>query len=130
MTREEFIDIVYSELHSDDDNCRANRIIDAADEYAEKQAVHYMAIEAIQNEDREDYEKVMEILREMPRLFIGIKEKQIKKLSEAVEIVRCKECRHASECHKRVQYRRQELNTVTIRYSPIEWCSKGERREP
>jgi hypothetical protein len=37
MTREEFMDIVYSELHSDGDNCRANRIIDAADEYAEEQ---------------------------------------------------------------------------------------------
>ena len=35
MTREEFMDIVYSELHSDSDNYRANRIIDAADEYAE-----------------------------------------------------------------------------------------------
>ena len=34
MTREEFIDIVYSELDSDGDNYRANRIIDAADEYA------------------------------------------------------------------------------------------------
>lgn len=37
MTREEFMDIVYSELHSDGDNNRANRIIDAADEYAEEQ---------------------------------------------------------------------------------------------
>ena len=35
MTREEFMDIVYFELHSDGDNYRANRIIDAADEYAE-----------------------------------------------------------------------------------------------
>jgi hypothetical protein len=35
MTREEFMDIVYSELHSDGDNYRANRIIDAADEYVE-----------------------------------------------------------------------------------------------
>lgn len=35
MTREEFMDIVYDELHSDGDNYRANRIIDAADEYAE-----------------------------------------------------------------------------------------------
>lgn len=37
MTREEFIDIVYSELHSDGDNCRANRIITAADEYEESE---------------------------------------------------------------------------------------------
>ena len=35
MTREEFMDMVYSELHSDGDNNRANRIIDAADEYVE-----------------------------------------------------------------------------------------------
>ena len=45
-------------------------------------------------------------------------------------IVRCKDCRHANECHKSVQYTRNERNTVTIGYSPIEWCSMGERREP
>ena len=44
-------------------------------------------------------------------------------------IVRCKDCRHANECHKSVQYTRNEPNTVTIGYSPIEWCSKGERSE-
>ena len=33
--RQEFMSIVYNELHSDGDNNRANRIIDAADEYAE-----------------------------------------------------------------------------------------------
>ena len=38
MTRDEFMDIVYSELHSDGDNYRANRIIDAADEYADEYA--------------------------------------------------------------------------------------------
>ena len=46
------------------------------------------------------------------------------------ELVRCKDCRHADECHKSVQYTRNEPNTVTIGYSPIEWCSHGERREP
>lgn len=35
MTRDEFMEMVYNELHSDGDNYRANRIIDAADEYAE-----------------------------------------------------------------------------------------------
>ena len=48
---------------------------------------------------------------------------------EMGEIVRCEDCRHANECHKSVQYTRHELNTVTIGYSPIEWCSRGERRE-
>lgn len=37
MTREEFMDIVYFELYSDDDNYRVNRIIDAANKYAEEQ---------------------------------------------------------------------------------------------
>lgn len=45
------------------------------------------------------------------------------------ELVRCKDCRFAHECHKCVQYTRNEQNTVTIGYSPIEWCSRGERRE-
>lgn len=38
MTREEFMGIVYDELYSDGDNNRANRIIDAADEYAESES--------------------------------------------------------------------------------------------
>lgn len=48
---------------------------------------------------------------------------------EYAPIVRCKDCRHANECHKSVQYTRNEQSTVTIGYSPIEWCSRGERRE-
>lgn len=36
MTRDEFLNVVYDELVSDPDNNRANRIIDAADEYAEE----------------------------------------------------------------------------------------------
>lgn len=35
MDRTEFMSLVYDELQSDCDNNRANRIIDAADEYAE-----------------------------------------------------------------------------------------------
>ena len=34
MTRDDFMDLVYEELSGDSDNYRANRIIDAADEYA------------------------------------------------------------------------------------------------
>jgi hypothetical protein len=45
-------------------------------------------------------------------------------------IIKCKDCRHADECHKSVQYTQNGLNTVTIGFSPIEWCSNGERREP
>lgn len=45
-----------------------------------------------------------------------------------VEVVRCEDCRYANECSKSVQYTRHEPNTVTIGYSPIEWCSRGKRR--
>ena len=45
-------------------------------------------------------------------------------------IVRCKDCRHANECRKIVQYARNEQNTVSMGYLPIEWCSRGERKEP
>jgi len=38
MTKEEFMNTVYSELYSDGDDHRANRIIDAANEYAVEQA--------------------------------------------------------------------------------------------
>jgi hypothetical protein len=34
--REKFMTVVYDELRDDSDNCRANRIIDAADEYVEE----------------------------------------------------------------------------------------------
>lgn len=84
--------------------------------------------EAVQGVGR--YEKAMQKLREMPKYLRGIKEKQIKKIPpKAVEIVRCKDCRHTSECQKIVQYTRNELNTVSIGYLPIEWCSRGERSE-
>ena len=53
----------------------------------------------------------------------------IKRQNDAIDLVRCKDCRHANECHKSVQYTRNGLNTITIGYSPIEWCSKGERSE-
>lgn len=36
LVRQQFMDLVYSELSDDADNYRANRIIDAADEYVEE----------------------------------------------------------------------------------------------
>lgn len=47
---------------------------------------------------------------------------------DAVAVVLCKDCRHANECHKSVQYTRNEPRTVTLGYAPIEFCSHGERR--
>lgn len=48
---------------------------------------------------------------------------------DLVAVVRCKDCRHADECYKSVQYTRNEPNTVTIGYTKIDFCSHGERRE-
>ena len=45
----------------------------------------------------------------------------------AQNLVRCEDCRYANECSKSVQYTRNEPNTVTIGYSPVKWCSRGER---
>lgn len=42
MTRDEFMDVVYDELHSDGDNNRANRIIDAADSYAQPEPAQWV----------------------------------------------------------------------------------------
>ena len=44
MTRDEFMNVVYKELHSDGDNYRANRIIDAADYYAEENEPHWIPV--------------------------------------------------------------------------------------
>ena len=44
MTRDEFMDVVYDELHSDGDNNRANRIIDAADDYVDEYAPHWIPV--------------------------------------------------------------------------------------
>lgn len=54
----------------------------------------------------------------------------IESKDDVIEVIPCKDCRHANECHKSVQYTHNEQNTVTIGYTPIEWCSRGERREP
>lgn len=47
MTREEFMDLVYDELYSDGDNNRANRIIDAADSYAEECEPHWISVDEL-----------------------------------------------------------------------------------
>ena len=50
----------------------------------------------------------------------------LKEYQSLQEVVRCKDCRYANECHKSVQYTHNEQSTITIGYTPIEWCSRGE----
>ena len=51
MSREEFMDLVYSELDDDEDNYRANRIIDAADDYVGTKVEEIRNIIFQRNED-------------------------------------------------------------------------------
>ena len=55
--------------------------------------------------------------------------KQLPSAATQPEIIKCEDCRYANECHKSVQYARNESNMMNIGYSPIKWCSRGERRE-
>ncbi len=59
MTRDEFMNIVYSELHSDGDNYRANRIIDAADEYAEEKVT---TVEDVLDKVRAEIEQITDTM--------------------------------------------------------------------
>lgn len=49
---------------------------------------------------------------------------------DAVTVVRCKECKYSDECHKSVQYtRRESPTTMTLGSVPVEYCSRGERKD-
>lgn len=48
--------------------------------------------------------------------------------TEAVLVVRCKECKYEPICTHRVQHTTYEPTSVTIAYRPIEFCSYGERK--
>ena len=80
----------------------------------------HMAIEALLADtvSREMYDDVVQTIIKREKQFTNM-----------VSVVRCKDCRHANECHKNVQYTHNEQSTITIGYTPIEWCSRGERRE-
>lgn len=85
----------------------------------------FISAEAVQGGGR--YENAMQKLREMPRYLNGVKAKQINKIpSEAVQVVRCKDCRF---------WKNEHLCLVMSRYGSIDtkaehYCSWGERREP
>lgn len=47
---------------------------------------------------------------------------------DAVEVVRCKECKHKQQCQKAVGYITREPTSVTICYKSIDYCSYGEEK--
>lgn len=61
----------------------------------------------------EGYRKAEEVIKDAP----------------SIDIVRCKECKYERQCLKAVQHTTHEITSVTIAYRPIEFCSRGERRE-
>ena len=125
MTREEAMLLLhdmkdtYDEIH-ENTNCEIG--------YEQMTALD-MAIEALSADtvSREAYHNLVTASNDIDRALREYQDKE--ENGELVSVVRCKDCRHAHECHKSVQYTRNEPRTVTIGYTPIEFCSHGERRE-
>ena len=46
---------------------------------------------------------------------------------DAVEVVRCKDCRYQYNCQRRVQIVTRKDNMGTIEFPKLEFCSHGER---
>ena len=52
-----------------------------------------------------------------------------KKLREnAVEVVRCKDCKHKTFCSMKVQYVKVAESNITVGSTFVDYCSLGERR--
>lgn len=48
---------------------------------------------------------------------------------DAVEVVRCKDCRYQEHCHETVAHTKEHDGFREHWSETIEWCSRGERRE-
>lgn len=47
---------------------------------------------------------------------------------DAVEVVRCKDCKHQEHCHETVSHTKFHDGFKEHWSEPIEWCSRGERK--
>ncbi len=47
---------------------------------------------------------------------------------DAVEIVRCKDCKYQEHCHETVAHTKHCNNFIEHWSESIEWCSRGERK--
>lgn len=59
------------------------------------------------------------------------KEIEIAPTVDAVQVVRCKDCKHNEDCINRIQFwgRNPVLELSTTEYHPLSFCSYGEKRE-
>lgn len=48
--------------------------------------------------------------------------------ANAIEVVRCKDCKHQEHCHETVAHTRLHDGFKEHWSEPIEWCSRGERK--
>jgi hypothetical protein len=53
----------------------------------------------------------------------------LKEFQSLQEIVQCKDCRHQTHCHATVAHTERHNDSINCWTEPIEWCSRGERRE-
>lgn len=49
--------------------------------------------------------------------------------ADAVEVVRCEDCKKQAYCHGTVAKTKRHTDFVEYWSEPIEWCSKGERKD-
>ena len=49
--------------------------------------------------------------------------------ADVVEVVRCKDCIHKEHCHETIAHTRIHDGFKEHWSEPIEWCSRGERKE-
>jgi hypothetical protein len=121
---------------------RSNHIKKWLDEYGEEPSIrHYvelidMAIEALQTElnkavppslaDVYKWERDV-ALSQLEEYGIGFGEK---KRDDLLEVVRCKDCQYQEHCYKTVAHNKRHDDFNEYWSEPIEFCSRGKRREP
>jgi hypothetical protein len=86
-----------------------------------------MAIEAlhksIQMSNIQQLEAENGALKEMIKFYRN-------ELDGAESVVQCKDCIHQDHCHETVAHTRHHDDFIEYWSETIEWCSRGERREP
>ena len=117
MTREEAIDNLqdlWNEVYNED-----------SDGYNYAVAID-MAINALAVYPHYKWERDI-ALSQLEEYGIGFAEK---KRDDLVEVVRCKDCRHQNHCYQTVSHNKTHDGFKEYWAEPVEWCSRGERREP
>ena len=89
-----------------------------------KRFIQEALIEKISNLNAEGATQTARELTRLKRFVDGLAPS-----ADRPEIVYCKDCRHKFTCGMKVQYIKQEQNSITIGSYMVDYCSHGERKE-